>query len=113
MIIITENDPVISALNFWLLYQTANKQYKRLTERKINGENTDGKICFREDIDAFIRMHKLINLQNNGNNELKWFQLQSEPEGFGEIPENILREFSLILLEGRDNACNKRITLGS
>ena len=31
----------------------------------------DGKICFREDIDAFIRMHKLINLQNNVNNELK------------------------------------------
>ena len=31
------------------------------------------KICFREDIDIFMRMHKLINLQNSVNNELKWF----------------------------------------
>ena len=33
-----------------------------------------GKIYFREDIDVFIRIHKLINLQNNVNNELKWLQ---------------------------------------
>ena len=53
-------------------------------------------------------MHKLINLQNNVNNELKWLQSQSlKPEGVAEIPENILPEFSFILMEGRDNACHK------
>ena len=31
-----------------------------------------------------------------------------KPEGVVEIPENILREFSIILLEGRDNACHKK-----
>ena len=54
-------------------------------------------------------MHKLINLQNKVNNELKWLQSQSlKPEGVAEIPENILPEFSLILLEGRENACHKK-----
>ena len=59
-------------------------------------------------------MHKLINLQNKVNNELKWLQSQSlKPEGVAEIPENILPEFSLILLEGRENACHKKVTLGN
>ena len=31
-----------------------------------------------------------------------------KPEGVAEIPENILPEFSLILLEGRENACHKK-----
>ena len=54
-------------------------------------------------------MHKLINLQNKGNNELKWLQSQSlKPEGVAEIPENILPEFSLMLLEGRENACHRK-----
>ena len=30
-----------------------------------------GKCAFGEDIDAFIRMNKFINLQNKVNNELK------------------------------------------
>ena len=34
----------------------------------------DGKICYRVDINVFIRMHKSINLQNDVNNELKWLQ---------------------------------------
>ena len=38
------------------------------------GVKIDGKICFTEDIDAFIRMHKLIDLQINVKNKLKWFQ---------------------------------------
>ena len=64
---------------------------------------------FREDIDVFIRKHKLINLQNKVNNELKWLQSQSlMPEGVAEIPENNLPEFSLMLLEGRQNACHKK-----
>ena len=50
-------------------------------------------------------MHKLIKLQNEVNNQLKWFQSRSlKAEGVAEIPENILLEFSLILLEGRYNA---------
>ena len=54
-------------------------------------------------------MHKLINLQNKVNNELKWLQSQSlKPEGVAEIQENILPEFSLMLLEGRKNACHKK-----
>ena len=56
-----------------------------------------------------IRMYKLINLQNKVNNELKWLQSQSlKPEDVAEIPENILTEFSLILLEGTDNAYHKK-----
>ena len=39
--------------------------------KNYNGEKINGKIWFREDIDAFIRMHKLINTQNKVNNELK------------------------------------------
>ena len=31
-----------------------------------------------------------------------------KPEGVAEIPENILSEFSLKLLEGRDNTCHKK-----
>ena len=54
-------------------------------------------------------MHKLINLQNKVNNELKWLQSQSlKPENVVEIPENILPGFSLISLEERDNACHKK-----
>ena len=65
--------------------------------------------AFGEDINAFIRMHKLINLQNEVNNALKGFQSQSlKPEGVAEVPGNILPEFLLILLEGRDNACHKK-----
>ena len=55
-----------------------------------------------------------INLQNKVNNELKWLQSQSlKAEGVAEIQENILPEFSLMLLEGRKNACHKKITLGN
>ena len=54
-------------------------------------------------------MHKLINLQNKVSNELKWLPSQSlKSEGVAEIPENILPEFSLIFLEGRENACHKK-----
>ena len=54
-------------------------------------------------------MHKFINLQNKVNNELKWLQSQSlKPEGVAEVPGNILPEFLLILLEGRENACHKK-----
>ena len=57
-------------------------------------------------------MHKLNNLQNKVNNELKLLQPQYlKPEGVAEIPENILPAFSLILLEGRDNACHKKVTI--
>ena len=52
-------------------------------------------------------MHKLINLQNKVNNELKWLQSQSLKPGVAEIPENILLEFSFMLLEGRENACHQ------
>ena len=59
-------------------------------------------------------MHKLINLQNKVNNELKWLQSQSlKPESVAEIPENILPEFSLSLLERRENACHKKVTLSN
>ena len=62
-----------------------------------------------EDIDVFIRKHILIKLQNKVNNELKWLQSQSlKPEGVAEIPENILPEFSLVLLEGRNNVCHEK-----
>ena len=54
-------------------------------------------------------MHKLINLQNKVNNELKRLQSQSlKPEVVTEIPENILPDFSLILSEGRENVCHKK-----
>ena len=39
--------------------------------------------------------------------------LSLKPESVAGIPENILPEFSLILLEGRDNTCHKKVTLGS
>ena len=59
-------------------------------------------------------MRKLINSQNKVNNELKWLQSQSlKPEGVAEIPENILPEFSLLSLEGRENAVIKKVTLGN
>ena len=58
-----------------------------------------------------MRMHKL---QNEVNNQLKWFQSRSlKAEGVAEIPENILLEFFLILLEGRYNARHKKVTLDS
>ena len=54
-------------------------------------------------------MHKSINLQINVNNKLKWLQSQSlKPEAVAEILENILSEFSLILLKGRGKACHKK-----
>ena len=40
-------------------------------------------------------------------------KILSKPDGVVEIPENILPEFFVILLERRDNACNKNVTLGS
>ena len=52
------------------IVQTFDRRNSQMDgEKKI-----DGKICFREDICTFIRMPKLINLQNNVNNELIWFQ---------------------------------------
>ena len=73
MVIITENYPVISVLNVWFLNQTASKIVQVLDRRKTyNGIKIDGKICFRVDIDAFIKIHKLINSQNNVN--IKWLQ---------------------------------------
>ena len=81
---------------------------------KYNRAKIDGKICFREDIDAFIRIHKLINSQNNVQNKLNWLQSQSlKPYGVAEILEIISLEFSLILLEGGDSPCHKKVTLGS
>ena len=54
-------------------------------------------------------MHELINLQDKVNNEIKWLQPQSlMPEGIAEIPENILPEFSLMLLKGKENSCHKK-----
>ena len=54
-------------------------------------------------------MHKLINLRNKVNSETKWLNSQSlKPEGVAEIPENVLPESSLILVEGRDNACHEK-----
>ena len=44
-------------------------------KKNYNGVKIGEKICFREDIDVFIRMHKLINLQNSVNNELKWLDI--------------------------------------
>ena len=79
--------------------------------KNYNGVKIDGEICFREDIDAFNRMHKLMNLWKNVSNEKKWLQSQyMKTEFVAEIPENILPEFSLILLEGTDNACHKKVT---
>ena len=67
-----------------------------------------------EDIDAFIRMHQKINLQNNVNIEVKWLQSQSlRPEGVAGILGNILSEFSLILLEGKRMYVIIKVTLGS
>ena len=78
-------------------------------KKNYNGVKIGEKICFREDIDVFIRMHKLINLK-----WAKMVQSQSlKPEGVAEIPENILPGFSLILLKGRDNTCHKKVILGS
>ena len=68
--------------------------------KNYNAVKIDGKIRFREDIDAFITMHKI------------WSQ-SLKPGDVAEIPENILPESSLMLLEGRDNACHKKVTLGS
>ena len=79
--------------------------------KNYNGVKTDGKICFMEDIDAFIRTYKLINLQNKVNNELKGLQSQSlKPEGVAEIPENILPEFYII--ERKKQSCHQKVILG-
>ena len=93
-------------------YQQIVQTFDR--SKNFNGVKTHGKIRVREDFDVFIRMHKLINLRNNVNNELKWLQSQSlKPESVAEISENILPEFSFILSGGRDNACHKKVTFGS
>ena len=53
--------------------------------KNYNGVKINGKQYFREDIDAFIRMHKLFNLRNSIKNELKRLQSQSlKPEGIAE-----------------------------
>ena len=49
-------------------------------------------------------MHKLINLQNKVNNELKWLRSQSlNPESVAEISEKILPEFTYIT--GKERQC--------
>ena len=92
------------------LFHTEVKFYPEVKSQiSLNSLRVSCKRALREDIDAFIRMHKLINLQNKINKELKWLQSQSlKPQGVAEIPENTLPEFSLILLEGRDNTCHKK-----
>ena len=32
---------------------------------------------------------------------------------FAEVPENILPEFPLILLEGKENTCHKKVTVSN
>ena len=74
MVIITENYHVISVLNFLVPLSDCQQIVPTFERRKnYNGVKIGGKIFFREDIDVFIRMHKLINLQNSVKNELKWF----------------------------------------
>ena len=64
--------------------------------KDYNGVKIDGKICFTEVLMPLV--HKLINLQNKVNNELKWLQSQSlKPEGVVEFLKNILQEFSDII----------------
>ena len=76
------NYPVISILNICSFIKLPINSANFDRWKNYNGVKIDGKICFSEDIDAFIRMHKLINLQNKTNNELKWLQSQSlNPEG--------------------------------
>ena len=93
------------------LFHTEVKFYPEVKSQiGLSSLRVSCKRALREDIDAFIRMHKLIDLQNKINKELKWLQSQSlKPQGVAEIPENTLPEFSLILLlEGRDNTCHKK-----
>ena len=74
MVIITENYHVISILNFLVPLSDCQQIVQRFDKRKkYNGIKIGGKICFREDIDVFIRMHKLINLKNSVDDQLKWF----------------------------------------
>ena len=49
--------------------------------RNYNGVKINRKICFRGDIVVYVKMHKLINLQNSVNNE---------PEDVAEVLESIL-----------------------
>ena len=42
-----------------------------------------------------------------------WMVKSLKLEGIAEIPEIFLPEFSLILLERRDNVFHKKVTLGS
>ena len=74
MVIITENYHVISILNFLVPLSDCQQIVQTFDKRKkYNGIKIGGKICFREDIDVFIRMHKLINLKNSVDDQLKWF----------------------------------------
>ena len=81
------------------------QQMVQTSDRKenYNGVKIDGKMCFKENI-VFIRMQKLINLQNKVNNELKWLRSQSlNPESVAEISEKILPEFTYIT--GKERQC--------
>ena len=74
MVIITENYHVISILIFLVPLSDCQQIVQTFDRRKrYNGVKIGGKICFREEIDVFIRMHKSINLQNSVKNKLKWF----------------------------------------
>ena len=74
MVIITESYHVTSILNFLVPLSDYQQIVQTFDRRKSHNEVKIGeKICFREDIDIFMRIHKLINLQNSVNNELKWF----------------------------------------
>ena len=69
---------------------------------------------FREDIDVFIRKHKLINLQNKVNNELKWLQSQPlKPEGVAEMPENIYQGFLSYYWKEETMYIIKKVTLSN
>ena len=93
-------------------YQQIVQTFDR--RKNFNGVKIHGKIRVREDIDVFIRMHKLINLPNKVNNELKWLQSQSlKPEGVTEISENIFTRVFFYIIERRDNACHQKVTFGS
>ena len=74
MVIITENYHVISILNILVPLSDCQQIVQTFDRGKnYDGVKIGGEICFREDIDVFIRIHKLINLQNSVNNQLKWF----------------------------------------
>ena len=58
-------------LNFFVSYEKKVNISKSFISN-YNGVKIGGEVCFRGDIDVFIRMHKLINLLDTVNNELKW-----------------------------------------